>query len=514
MTRSALLVAVMLFACGYAIGQEPRPVITEPERRDVSPPLRDIGPLKAIARGPAREHPVRRLPPLPQARGMLKRDSVVQTSPGPAPALEASSFEGLGVPGYLVAAAPADTTGAAGDTQYVQWVNTALAVFDKRDGTVLLSATDGRRVWSGLGGKCEEENDGDPIVLYDRLANRWLMTQFAVTGGPPYYECIAVSTTADATGTYARYAYRFEDFNDYPKFGVWPDGYYATFNMFGTSAFIGSKICAYDRQTMLAGGAARMACFDVRDAGLLPSDLDGLTPPPSGAPNALFNFGRDRLNVWKFHVDWADPSASSLIGPTAIDVAPFEPACADGRACIPQPGAGSRKLDALGDRLMFRLGYRNFGTHQSWVVSHSVLADPSTNAVGVRWYEVRQSSGSLQVHQQGTFAPDKTSRWMGSVAMDKVGNIAAGYNVSSKAVSPSIRIAGRRGSDPPGMLGSETTVIAGAGAQEQERWGDYSTLTLDPVDDCRFWFSTQYLTRRGSFNWQTRVASFRFADCH
>jgi hypothetical protein len=486
------------------------PEVSQADHHDTSPVLRTL-PRGAPRGGAPAEHPVRRLPPLPAARGPLARDPVVQASPGPALTLEVKSFEGLGHPDYAVAAAPADTTGAAGDTQYVQWVNTAFAVFDKADGRVLLPATDGRALWAGFGGKCEDENDGDPIVLYDRLAGRWLLTQFAVKGGPPYFECVAVSTTSDATGTYARYSYRFSDFNDYPKFGVWPDGYYATFNMFRGDDFVGSKVCAYERDRMLAGDPARMVCFSVRQAGLLPADLDGRTPPPAGEPNYVLNFGRDRLNLWRFHVDWSDPTRSQLDGPQAVDVAAFEPACASGAPCIAQPG--STRLDSLGDRLMFRLGYRNLGAQQALVVNHSVVADAAAGTVGVRWYEIRDPGGSPEVSQQGTFAPDKAHRWMGSVAMDKAGNIAAGYSVSSKNLSPSIRVSGRRPGDPAGTLGQEAVVVAGSGRQAQTRWGDYATLTLDPSDDCRFWFSTQYLAGTGNFRWHTRVASFRMPGC-
>ena len=257
---TTLALPVLLAApAGVSAGDE-RAQVLEPVRHDVSAPLRSLTPL--APRGPVtpREHRVRKLPPLPRTRGPLTRDSVRQpTAPRPL-GVSATSFEGVGtgLP-YSVVSAPSDSTGAAGDTQYVEWVNVAFAVFDKATGRTLYGPADGRTLWSGFGGGCELENDGDPIVLYDRLAKRWLMTQFAVTGGPPYLECLAVSTTSDATGSYARYAYPFEALNDYPKFGVWPDGYYVSFNMFGPS-FLGGKACVFEREKRSGSAGAWPGC--------------------------------------------------------------------------------------------------------------------------------------------------------------------------------------------------------------------------------------------------------------
>jgi len=262
-----------------------------------------------------------------------------------------------------------------------------------------------------------------------------------------------------------------------------------------------------------------MICFDVARAdgggGMLPSDLDGARKPPSGAPNYFVNFGRDRLNLWKFKVKWAGASGSTFTGPIHIPVAGFEPACSDGSSCIPQPGSGGA-LDALGDRLMYRLAYRNFGAHQSLVANHAVTTDPATGVSGVRWYELRKiGSASPEVHQQGTYAPDSTFRWMGSIAMDKVGNIAVGYSVSDSQTFPSIRYTGREVGDPLGTLQTEKTIIAGGGSQKGglNRWGDYSAMSVDPVDDCTFWYTTEYLKSNGSFNWSTQIASFKFPTC-
>jgi hypothetical protein len=409
-------------------------------------------------------------------------------------------------------AAPPDTNGAVGATQYVQWVNESFAVFNKSTGNAVYGPATGNTLWRGFGGPCETNNDGDPIAQYDKAANRWVMTQFSVTGGPPYYQCVAVSQTSDATGAYYRYAFQQPNFNDYPKLGVWPDGYYISYNMFQGNSFAGARACAMDRNQMLTGGAATQVCFPTSTAygGLLPADLDGSTPPSAGSPNYFVAFGTNSLQLWKFHVDWATPANSTFNGPSILPVAAFSEACAGG-ACIPQSGT-RQLLDSLGDRLMYRLAYRNFGDHEALVVNHSVT---NASTVAVRWYELRGLSTTPAVYQQGTYAPDANYRWMGSIAMDHVGNMALGYSVSSSTMHPSIRYTGRAAADPLGTMQAETSVFEGLGSQTRnlDRWGDYSSMSIDPVDDCTFWYTTEYLPYDGIFNWSTRIASFSFPSC-
>lgn len=244
----------------------------------------------------------------------------------------------------------------------------------------------------------------------------------------PYLQCVAVSKTSDATGAYNRYAFSYgtTQFNDYPKLGVWPDGYYVSYNIFKNgSSFAGSKVCAFDRTAMLAGTAATQQCFQLGTSygGLLPSDLDGATAPPAGSPNYSLNFGTNSLNLWKFHVDFANSANTTLTGPTSIQVAAFNAACSGGGACIPQPSTNN-KLDSLADRLMYRLAYRNRAGVESLVVNHSVTVGTSkrSTVTSVRWYELRNPNGTPSVFQQGTLgAGDGIHRWMGTIAMDKQG---------------------------------------------------------------------------------------------
>jgi hypothetical protein len=409
---------------------------------------------------------------------------------------------------FDVSYVPPDTTGEAGLTQYVQWVNASFAVFDKATGTKLYGPAGGNTIWSGFGGDCQSRNDGDPIVQYDQLADRWIMTQFALRAGA-YLQCVAVSQTSDALGAWHRYAFSYSEFPDYPKLAVWPDAYYITFNMFGVngSNFTGGRVCAYDRTQMLSGLPATQVCHQSTTfSSPLVSDLEGKTLPPPGTPNyVLTRGGSTSLNLYKFTPNFTN-GTYTFAGPTPIAVTAYTAASGG----IPQPGI-TQKLDTLGDRLMYRLAYRNLGTREALVVNHSVVAGTT---VGVRWYELNITGGVPSVRQQSTYSPDATYRWMGSAAMDQAGNIAIGFSASSSTVRPSVRFAGREAGDPLNTLSSELSLQTGAGSQNTYgRWGDYSTMSVDPVDDCTFWFTSEYLQQNGVFNWSTRIGSFKFASC-
>jgi hypothetical protein len=506
-------------ANAVASGDNPRPEVSAAVHHDVSPPLRGMAPASPTARR-LTERPLRLL----GGNASVHPDGALQSSvAGPAVATTPGlNFPGVGNGDYGFApdAAPPDTNGAVGSTQYVQWVNESFAVFSKGTGALISGPTRGNTLWSGFGGGCQSNNDGDPIVQYDKAANRWIFTQFSVST-TPYLQCVAVSTTSDATGTYNRYAFSYgsTQFPDYPKLGVWPDAYYITFNIFNNGqTFAGTKACAYDSAAMRAGGAATQVCFQLSSAfgGLLPSDVDGSIAPPAGSPNYLVNFGASSLNLWKFHVDFTTPANSTLTGPTNLPVAAFTPAC-NGGTCIPQSGT-RQKLDSLADRLMYRLAYRHFADgHQALVVNHSVKAGGSRKnpVIGIRWYELRITNQVASVFQQGTYAPGGLARWMGSIAMDKLGDVAVGYSVSSSTMHPAIRYTGRLATDALGTLESENSIIQGNGSQlaNLSRWGDYSAMTVDPADDCTFWYTSEYLKSNGTFNWSTRIASFKFPGC-
>ena len=334
---------------------------------------------------------------------------------------------------------------------------------------------------------------------------------------------MAVSTSGDPTGTYNRYAYSYgTDFNDYPKMGVWPDGYYITYNIFRRGrTFGGSKVCALERSQMILGAVARQVCAQTSNSygSLLPADLEGLTLPPAGSPNFLLSISSSSLLSWKFAVNWTT-GTGTLSGPVTVPgVAAFSRACGGG-TCIPQPGT-SQKLDSLADRLMYRLSYRNFGGgREALLVNHSVASGGTS---GIRWYELKNAtnqtlaSANPVVRQQGTFQPNADYRWMGSAAMDQTGGIAIGYNVSNATtMKPSIFYAYRSPADALGTLGSETSILYGLGSQmgnSLSRWGDYSTISIDPVDGCTMVFTSEYIPTDGSFNWATHISSFKLLTC-
>ncbi|HEY6941247.1 proprotein convertase P-domain-containing protein [Dokdonella sp.] len=418
--------------------------------------------------------------------------------------------------------APPDTNGEVGATQYVQMTNGGVQIFDKTTGASVLGPVSTGSFWAGFGGVCETAGNGDPIVLYDQIAQRWVISQFA---GPNITdECIAVSTTPDATGTYNRYGFHLgSDFYDYPHIGVWPDGYYMSDNVFDgtTQAYKGPQPFAFDRAKMLTGAPATFVTtagpLGSSFAPMLPADLDGSQLPPAGAPNPFVLFpDSGKYDTYRFHVDFATPANSTFtLVPGSPTAAGFTALCTGTRACVPQlGGTGANALDAIADRLMFRLAYRNFGSHESLVGNFTVS---SSSVAGIRWFELRNAtSGTPTVFQESTYQPDTTWRWMGSTAMDANGNIALGYSASSAAINPQLRYAGRLAGDPLNTLPqAEAHLFDGGGSQTGtgNRWGDYSDLTVDPVDDCTFWFTSEYYAANGQFAWKTRIGNFKFPSC-
>ena len=490
-------------------------------RNTRSRPLRLI-PAKPPGSAPEREANPN---PSPVARHQDAPDTVRQTktfAPNmPTPAL---SFDGIAFPGFNCNCSPPDQNGEIGATQYVQVVNQGFQVFDKTTGASLYGPADIATLWSGFGGVCESNGFGDPVVVYDQLADRWLVSQFA-GASVPTDECIAVSTGPSATGAWSRYAFHFgSDFFDYPKLGIWPDAYYMTMNVFNSAgtAYRGPQPFAFDRAAMLAGQPATFvttrapAIFSAANDPLLPADLDGTTPPPAGAPEPFLMSGTSSSwKLWRFHVDFVAPASSTFTLGGTLAPAPYSLLCPNA-TCVPQLGT-SDPLDALGDRAMYRLAYRNFGDHEALVGNQSV----SVGGVGgTRWYELNHvSSGSPAFTQQSTYAPaDGTWRWLGSAAMDGAGDLALGFSASSSTIHPQIRYAGRLAADPPNTLAQgEAHLFDGGGSQtdpgQHFRWGDYSDLTVDPVNDCTFWYTNEYYAATASNSWRTRIADFSFPSC-
>jgi hypothetical protein len=522
------------------------PTVRTAIKSDVSPPLRSIKPKLT---GTDDKGDDDRGEPGPVNDTRHDPDPVLQRSKGkgvftPDNLIPPTgvSFDGLVNAGTTTGPVPPDTIGDIGTTHYVQMVNSRFQVFT-RNGTSVYGPANINTLFTGFGGACETENAGDPVVLYDQMANRWLLTQFTAAG-PTFFNCVALSTTADPTGTYQRYAFQAgsagANFPDYPKYGVWSDGYYFSTREFvgAGGPFAGVGAYALNRTQMLAGSLApQVVSFLVPPGandeyvgdGLLPTDLDGTTLPPAGRDNYFigtmdaggpYGAATDALNVFRFKVDWTTPANSTFTLTDQLPTAAFDsvfPCTPNSRDCIPQPGT-TAKIDILSSRQRptFRLAYRRIGTQESLVTSQSVEASPSV--AGMRWYEVRlAANGTPSIFQQGTYAPDSVHRWMGSVAMDRIGNMGLGYSVSDGTnVFPGVRYTGRLSTDPTGMMPQgEGTIVNGGGSQTTTaaRWGDYSSMNIDPVDDCTFWYTTQYYAATSARGWRTRIGSFKFPSC-
>src|SRR4051812_31128506 len=495
------------------------------------------------------DHPEPIRPAPPSENGGL--DGPLQSAEGQqlsAPSPVGSGFDGVGsgTAGFVPASNPPDVNGRVGATQFVQWNNTSFAVFDKTTGALQYGPAAGNTLFQALGGVCASHNDGDPVVSYDILAGRWVLSQFAVGGpsGSYSHQCVAVSTTSDALGDYNLYDFVTDttNFIDYPHTGVWPDGYYMSahvFNSAGTS-YLAGRVYVFERDKMIAGLPARQLQADLAhdgsgiQYGFLPADLDSLTLPPAGeaafilGPNAQFT---NRTDSTRVKVTWGTTPTialtSAVISTTGISTPPCvnNTTAQENRDCVPQPApaVGADYLDNLSSHFMYRLAYRNNGTQaspqESLVASSTVPGSASTPAHGaVKWWEFRNAGSSTTtptLFQSGTFDPDTAYRFMSSIAMDKDRNIALGYTKSSTTIKPGIYLTGRLATDAAGTMGAEATVQAGLGFQTSgagNRWGDYTSMTLDPIDPCTFYFTNEYFKTNGVFNWPTRGAPSRFAS--
>ena len=510
---------------------------------DISPPLRDMKPVP-ITECPLREDEDREilahLPPF----GPVVPDPVVQRVLGK-----------IGIPGPIVSfdgnsnmcgCVPPDPNGAVGPNHLMETSNVHFQIFDK-NGTSLFGPVANATLWQGFGGTCETASFTDPGLLYDQLADRWLLSQFN-QDGPPFFECVALSQTNDPLGSYYRWAISTgNNLPDYPKAGMWPDAYYFSTREFDTGGnFAGVGAYALNREEALNGDPnATVISFlapptplYVLGDGLLPSDLDGQATPPPGSPNffvgsqddnASYGAPSDALNLWKFHVDFDNPPNSSFTLTNTLSTQPFNSilsaTCTNTRSCIPQPGT-TVQIDHLGyrQRPLFRLAYRNFGDHESLVTNQSVNAGTGPNGAvsGVRWWELRSPNNNPIIFQEGTYAPGLTDgihRWMGSIAMNSLGDIALGYSASAGDTAPnptfpSVFYTARHDGDPPGeMTLGEGSIINGTGSQTTtlHRWGDYTAMDIDPTDDTTFWYINEYVPTTGAIGWRLRIGAFNLA---
>ncbi|MBV8205699.1 MAG: hypothetical protein JO041_02825 [Acidobacteria bacterium] len=513
----------------------------------------------SVAPGDARTPPPP--PPVPIAPEVSPEAAAIeQTTPGSDPALEVlESFDGLGA-GFNARAFPGDGGGPAGTGRggidislavgldhIFEILNGNLAVFTKKGrkypvtGKLLYGPVPNNTVFSGFGDRCSKSNNADSVVRYDQLAKRWLLV--VPVFRPPYAMCYAVSATPDPLGQYYRYEFSRPLFPDYPRPAVWPDGYYVPTSTSDDplpEVVTQKHDCIAERAKMLKGLPATEQCVVIDGAVfMLNSDVLGKRPPAAGAPNIMMSTGGtqllkrfedDGVYFYKVHVDWQDPAHTSISPPQKIPVAPYHYLC-DGQLsnCVPQPGT-DRRLDSQGDKLMQGLMYRNFGDHEALVVDHSVAT--AAHGGGVRWYEFRltgkgDSERNPVLYQQGTYAPAQIAgpsyRWLGSIALDRKGNIGIGYGFGGvpKFAGPSFpgpgfpgqRFAARRNGDPKGKLTfGESMLAEGHASQPSLRWEDYTNIAVDPSDDCAFWFVGNYL-KEGATSSTTRIGAFKVPGC-
>jgi hypothetical protein len=549
----------------------PTPHFSQAVAFDVSPPLSTMAwhaPLRRIPYGQTSVEEIRpEQGPIAGKDTGYSGDGALQTSvvrpTFAAPSIPGTlaNFEGLSQQdnfdelGFRVN--PPDPNGAVGPNHFVEMVNLTFGVFDKT-GNMLLGPTPIGTLWTGFSVPDCTDEEGDPVVLYDRLEDRWILSQFAIRD--PYYNCVAVSMTGDPTGAYFRYAFITNEpgtgehaFPDYPKYGNWKKSYVLTSRDFGDDGSYGISVYALEKNKMIAGNPnARAVHFFLDSAvvglnlvgdGLLPADFDGTRLPADSATipivgtqddGAGYGGSIDALNIWELTIKWqANPIASITLAaqlPTAAFDSIFPCGVVPGsqppsaRDCLPEPGItdGSRYLDILSyrQRPTFRLAYRNFGSYEALVTNQSVEALPGV--AGVRWYELRRMNGTYSIYQQGTYVPDDgVHRWMGSIAQDAKGDMALGYSVvNGTDVFPGIRYTGRLFGDPLGQMTlGEGTIIDGTGVQTttNSRWGDYTDMNIDPTDDCTFWYVNEYYTAASqatsTAGWLTRIGSFKFPGC-
>ncbi len=560
MTKSGVLAAFalgsLLLSTSLLFAQTDNTYLAHAQRFAVSARLDELAKQPQPVRyGYQEANPVRYVPLPPMARWWIPVEQTSVASSSPTYAVGANLLGvGHGFPNYTIRAAPPDTNMAVGDTQIVQWVDTAYAVCAKTSPYTCGPAINGNILWQNLGGPCYNENSGDVIAQWDLVGHRWLLSEnfFDFNGGeqPPYYVCVAISTSADANGTY--YLYQFpvvnDGFPDYPKWGVWTNDYGQTWNNYGPGAagWVGPVFCLYNRTKLLAGDpAAEQIChqYSTRESSLLPADRDSVLAPPGSedhfAIGSIGGVDHSHLSLYSGHInnpaDWSQGATfTGDRNSQLIAVAPYNLLCNNN--CVPQKDV-TDKLDSLGDRMMYRFAYwedqplANVKATpprplpaQHWLVSHSVQGSQGNAAI--RWYEFTApirtvAVTSLSVFQQGTYAPDTQYRWMGSIARDKMGDILIGYSESSSSQYPSIYVAGRQVNDPVGLgnLEPEVLLVAGTGSQldTSTRWGDYSAMRIDTADGmngCTFWYTTEYYMANASFAWSTRIGSAKFANCN
>jgi hypothetical protein len=522
---AAVLVVLNLVVVAGA-GAAQRPTVIHAQEFGISPPVAELGTGASSDAGSAPA----RVDPLAGQHDAAARATRHRSSVSPDPLIDRARAADSRTPapgtvfeggGNTCGCTPPDTTGDVGPNNYVQLVNSTKVAIYNKNGSLAKPAFELSTLFPP--GSCNPNNDGDPQVVYDPIADRWVLAQFhdlsPTPDSGPFFLCFAVSQTPDPTGAYFTYAFPTPDFPDYFKVGVWPSGYYVSSNESTYTAY------AFDRAKMLAGDPTASGIrFPGESNMLLPADVDGVRFPAGSEGGLFYTFkdgafhgGSDRIDLDQLTPNFGNPSASSFSTIATLPVTPFTYTVCGffNLACIPQSGS-AQNVDAVSEWPMQRFAYRRFGDHEALVGNFTVGGGSATPGAAIRWFELRNTGGNWSLFQEGTFDPGGgLNRFMGSISMDVEGNIALGYSASSSAAFPSIRYATRAPSDPAGTMGAEQVMQAGSGSQTSaaHRWGDYSAMSVDPVDDCTFWYTNEFYPATAVGAWHTAIGNFKVPSC-
>ena len=533
--------ALALLAVSGAHAGEIRMEISYSVRNDTSRPLReiiaDIGPVQSrsaeslpLIENQFLKAPQAERPALAPGFGVLRAPKYQTEASREVTPPTIASFNGLGV-GNGANGMPPDTNGDVSPTHYIQWINTSWGIFNKTTGTQIGLTVAGNSFWNGFGGDCQNTNAGDPLAIWDDTAERWVMSQFVTRA--PFKQCVAVSATSDPLGAYHRYEFTSPIFGDYPHIGVWTDeggtqnAYLMVTHDFSGSplTFQGASFVAMERDKMLAGQPAGVVRFSGFNAyGTQPIHLDGQLKAPTGACPTFVHFDEADSSYlfWDLCLNWTTPGSSTITNTPqrVLSGSTFRPNFAQ----VPQAGTAQR-LDGFGSNIMFRAAARTFPAGAPFttalVINHHVLGPADQGAIKWVQFDLQQGAGTpaamtKSIVDEGTFAPDTSSRWMGSVAIDKNGNIGVGYTRSSSTTNPTIMLTSRKLGDAPGVLRDETACTpptTGSQTSTSGRWGDYSSMSVDPSDDCTFWHTNEWYPSTSSGSYQTRICSFVLDGC-
>ncbi|MDX6583249.1 MAG: hypothetical protein QOI10_2433 [Solirubrobacterales bacterium] len=529
---SLVLLVVLSLLVAASASAASKPTVIHAQGFGVSKPVRGLGPSDGASPG----RPIGRVNPLAgegdagvratRNRGSVPVDPLAADSgaagsrtPAPGPV-----FEGMSNPFACGGCTPPDTNGDVGPNNYVQVVNaTKVAIYNKT-GTLLTPAFELSSLFPA--GPCNPDNDGDPNIEYDPIADRWVLAQFKDDGGPgPFHMCFAVSRTPDPAGAYFTYDFPTPEFPDYFKVGVWPSGYYVSTNESTYTAY------ALDRAKMLAGDPTATAVrFPGQSNFLMPADVDGVRDPASTDGGLFYTFkddvfhggGPDRIELFQLTPNFASPPGTfAMIGSFPVTPYTYTVCGFFDLSCIPQSGT-AQMVDAVSEWPMQRFTYRQFGDHAALVGDFTVgggsaSADsPAGPGAAIRWFELRNTGAGWGLFQEGTYDPGGgLNRFMGSISIDVEGNIGLGYSASSSSAFPSIRYATRAPTDPAGAMGSEQVMEAGTGSQTStfDRWGDYSAMSVDPSDQCTFWYTNEFYPVTSVNAWHTAIGNFKVPSC-